>query len=142
MGGCHPGITAARKSGLDSINADVKQGTRRDAQWYSFGANKAHGLRRAKGDAKRAIEKILNDPEWSKVPQTEIAKHVGVNRSYVSQIQSHLVSTNKIERGPVEVTRNGTTYTQNTQNIGKRPDITATTNQTEKPDDAESPEEP
>lgn len=113
------------------IAAEVRQGSRRDAQWYSFGANKAHGLRRAKGDAKRAIEKILTDPEWSKVPQTKIAEHVGVNRSYVSQVQSHLVSTNKIDdRGPVHVERNGTTYTQNTEKIGRREGRTTTTTTT------------
>ena len=113
-------VTAAVRAGLNEIEADVHQGSRRDAQWHSFSANKSHGLRREKGDAKRAIEKILNDAEWAKVPQTKIAEHVGVSQGYVSQIQAHLISSNKIDRGPVEVNRNGKTYTQNTENIGKR----------------------
>lgn len=112
-------LAAHKAAKREEIKADVIQGTRRDAIWHSFGANKAHGLRRQKGDARRAIERILKDEEWSKVPQTKIAEHVGVNQSTVSRIQKDLMQTHKIDRGPVEVTRNGKTYTQNTENIGK-----------------------
>lgn len=132
-------VEAALKLERESIDAEVKQGTRRDAQWHSFGANKTHGLRRAKGDAKRAIEKILLDEEWAKTPQTKIAEHVGVSQPYVAEIKRHLISTYKIpERGPVEVTRNGTTYTQDTSNIGCRPQATEDPEDTESPEDSEA----
>ncbi|MCH8517494.1 MAG: hypothetical protein LAT68_14305 [Cyclobacteriaceae bacterium] len=113
-------IAAPRAAGKTDIDSDVVQGTRRDAQWYSFGANKAHGLRRNKGDAKRAIEKILNDSEWSRVPQSEIAGHVGVSAAYVSQVKS---SINNLIDKPAErtVTRGNTIYTQNTAKIGVSP---------------------
>jgi hypothetical protein len=38
-------VTAALQADLKEIAADVHQGTREDAQWYSFSANKANGLR-------------------------------------------------------------------------------------------------
>lgn len=113
-------IDAVKQVGWAEVDADVTQGTRRDAEWYSFGANKTHGLRRAKGDAKRAIEKILNDPEWSKVPQTKIAEHVGVSREYVNRVSRDIdTSCDRSHDSKRTVTRNGTTYTQNTTNIGK-----------------------
>lgn len=81
-------VRAATAAGSSRIAADIRQGTQRDARWHSFGANKAHGVRRSRGDARRAIEAILSDAEWERVPQAQIAAHVGVTASYVSQVKA------------------------------------------------------
>ena len=108
-------VLAAQGLRRETILADVLQGDRRDAQWYSFGANKTHGLQRKAGDKKRIIEAILNDPEWGTIPLTEIATHVGVSFQYVSQVKLSYNSS-KIR----DVTRNGRTFPMNTSNIGSR----------------------
>jgi hypothetical protein len=101
------------------VDVDVRQGTRRDAQWFSFGANKSHGKRRAPGDIRRAVIAILGDGEWKKEPQTKIAAHVGISQGYVSQIVSSLPGTSYNSNKMRVVERNGGRYEQNTANIGR-----------------------
>jgi len=115
-------IQAMHEAGFTYIMADIRQGTLRDAQWFSFGANKDHGLRRCKGDSKRAIEKILTDPEWSKIPQSQIAAHVGVSDAYVSQVKVTIKNLIVRSDGVTFTTKHGTTATMNTANIGKTRD--------------------
>ncbi len=113
-------VYAAKRNGFTALAAIVKQGTQRDAQWYSFGANRDHGKRRDRGDIKRAIEAILEDDQWRKISQSKIAEHVGCGQSYVSEVASHLIGTDKIsERPTTSATRNGKTYEMNTSAIGK-----------------------
>jgi uncharacterized ParB-like nuclease family protein len=80
----------AKKLKQTEITARVKNGSKRDALWLSFSANKDHGFRRQSGVAKRIIERILIDKVWSKKSLTAIAEHVGVTRVYVSQIKNEL----------------------------------------------------
>ena len=96
----------------------MKQGSLRDAQWFSFGANKAHGLRRTAGDKRRAIETILKDEEWSRKPQTAIAEHVGVVQSYISKIHSQLITSDKLPDRSIIDGKDGKTY--NTTKIGHK----------------------
>lgn len=83
-------VAVARKNGQRSIEANIKKGTHRDAIYASFAANKANAFPRQPGTAKGIVEKILQDKEWSKTPQTEIAQHVGVTHQFVSKIQAEL----------------------------------------------------
>ena len=41
-------VLAAEQARLRSILAEVRPGTREDAQWFALGANQQHGLRRTK----------------------------------------------------------------------------------------------
>ena len=47
-------VAAAKKIGLETIEADVKEGGRRDALLCAIGANDEHGLRRSIEDKRRA----------------------------------------------------------------------------------------
>lgn len=104
------------------IAADVRQGTRRDAVLFSVGANAQHGLRRTNADKRRAVETLLRDAEWGKWVDAEISRRTGVSAMSVGRYRAELISNNVID-APTErkAERNGTTYTQNTSNIGKRP---------------------
>src|SRR5690606_14555740 len=139
----HHRVLAARRTGDNAIVANVRQGTQRDAQWLSFGANKEHGKRRDRGDVRRALEAILTDEEWSKTPQTKIAKHIGTSQGYVSDVKSYLIANDKVDRSAVTVTdKRGRTYEMNTANIGgtyKSPNKPQSTSQPS-PDDAEADE--
>ena len=113
-------VEAAKSLGLVEIAADVRQGTLEDAKWYSYSANKLHGLRRSNEDKRRAVEAALAHPYASRHSGEEIARHCGVSNATISRYRN---SISYIVRDDEQrtVTRNGTTYTMDTANIGQRP---------------------
>ncbi len=78
---------AAEAVGLVEILADVRQGTQRDAILYSVGANGTHGQRRTNDDKRRAVLKLLNDPEWSGWSDREVARQCGVSQPFVTGLR-------------------------------------------------------
>lgn len=78
---------AHKKLGLVEIDADVRQGTRRDAILYSVGANESHGLRRTNEDKRRAVLTLLSDGEWVKWSDREIAKACAVSHVFVGKLR-------------------------------------------------------
>jgi hypothetical protein len=114
-------MAATEAAGREKINCDVRQGTRRDAVLHSVGANAAHGMRRTNEDKRRAVRVLLEDAEWSRKPDNEIAKLCGVSQPFVGKMRpppDPSYNGYKIER---TVERNGTIYTQNVSNIGGNP---------------------
>ena len=59
---------------------------------------------------------LLNDAEWVKWSDNEIARRCAVSQPFVSKIRP-TYNGFKIER---TVQRNGTVYQQNTENIGRK----------------------
>ena len=112
-------VEAAKSLGLIEIAADVRPGTLEDAKWYSYSANKLHGLRRSNEDKKRAVEAALAHPYASRHSGEEIARHCGVSPMTISRYR-HVISNNVRDDEQRTVTRNGTTYTMDTANIGQR----------------------
>lgn len=111
-------IFAAEIAGLRAIDADVRQGTQQDAQWYSYSANKTHGKRRSDEDKRRAVEAALAHPYHAQFSNRQIAEHIGVSAEYISRVTPSI--DRSIDRPAARtVTRNGKTYQQNTANIGK-----------------------
>lgn len=109
----HHRTISAKLAGKTTINADVKDGTRRDAILASAGANARHGLKRSNADKRRAALILLNDEDWSKWSDRAIAEMVGVSNRFVSNIRNEL----SVQRSQMElpdqtrtVTRNGKTY--------------------------------
>ena len=49
-------VQAALVAGRAEIAGEVHQGALEDAQWHSFGANKANGIRRDNRDKQRAVQ--------------------------------------------------------------------------------------
>lgn len=116
-------ISAARKAGLDSINAEVHQGTRRDAILYSVGANADHGLRRTNADKRRAVMALLNDDEWSQWSNVQIAKQCAVSDEFVRKLRHEISPPTVGSDGSTHrtyTTKHGTTATMRTENIAKR----------------------
>ena len=109
---------ATEQAGQQSIEADVRQGTQQDAQWYSYAANKSHGLRRSNEDKRRAVEAALRHPMAAALSDREIARHCGVDHKTVGAHRQKLSGEiPQIEQK--SVTRNGTTYEMSTAKIGK-----------------------
>jgi hypothetical protein len=103
----------------ETIDAEIRQGTRRDAVLYSVGTNATHGLRRTNADKRRAVETLLRDEEWSKWSNREIARQSGVDEGTVRNIRSTFTAEiPQLERH--YITKHGTEATMNTANIGQQ----------------------
>lgn len=116
--------------GALDIDAETITGTQRDAVLYSVGVNATHGLKRSNADKRKAVETLLNDPEWSKWSDREIARQCSVSNHLVANIRkyhlgefpdskSHLGESTEDKSNVRKVERNGKTYEQDTSNIGK-----------------------
>jgi hypothetical protein len=109
---------AVAATGRDEILADVRQGTQRDAILHSVGANSAHGLRRNSGDKRRAVLTLLQDDEWGKWSDREIARRCGVSRMTVARVKEGIVTvTSDSERA--YVTKHGTPAIMNVAAINR-----------------------
>ena len=100
--------------GLAEIEADVRQGTRRDAVLYSVGANADHGLRRTNEDKRRAVLTLLNDAEWQKWSDREIARKCGVSDFMVRSLRENRSDTRTY------TDRHGNVSVMDTSRIGQR----------------------
>lgn len=104
---------------------EVRQGTRRDAVLFSVGANATHGLPRTNADKRRAVTTLLNDPEWVKWSDREIARRCGVSHNFSSELRRSLSSDDSDKPEPrTYTTKHGSTATMATANIGSRPSAT------------------
>jgi len=110
---------AHRAAGAMEIACDVRPGTKRDAILFSVGANASHGLRRTNEDKRRAVMTLLNDAEWSKWSDNAIAKACAVSDKTVTAHRASIFGNSEDAPSVRKVERNGTTYEQNTANIGK-----------------------
>lgn len=84
---------AAKAAGLKTIYEKVTPGTQRDAILFSLSANATHGLRRTNADKRKAVQTLLDDPEWSSWSDREIARQCGVTHPFVSSLRNPKVVT-------------------------------------------------
>lgn len=116
-------VAAARQAEAETIAADVRQGTRRDALLFAVGANADHGLRRTNADKRRAVEILLADEEWAGWSDSEIARRCAVSQPFASKVRGEGASHNRFEMPTRRtVQRGGVVYQQNTAAIGRRPE--------------------
>jgi uncharacterized ParB-like nuclease family protein len=111
---------AHSRAGYGHIDAKVHQGTQADAQWFSFGANRAHdaaGLRRTNDDKRRAVLAALAHPKAEAMSNRLIAEHVGVSEFMVRNHRGEMEATAIISQVTPRLGRDGKTY--DTSNIGK-----------------------
>ena len=116
-------LYAREKLGEKSIDAEIKDGTRRDAILYSVRSNTAHGLRRTNEDKRRAVTILLSDAEWSQWSAREIARRCSVDEKLVRNIKKELSADKpqmlKYPRNK-KALRAGKEYSINTENIGRK----------------------
>ena len=89
------------QAGRTEIEAEVKNGTLRDAILYSLSANDSHGLRRTNADKRKSVMTLLEDDEWKQWSSSEIARACKVSHVFVIKLRKD----DKPE--VVKVTRNG-----------------------------------
>lgn len=109
-------VHAAKRVGLQTIPAAIRQGTRRDAVLFSVGVNRSHGFRRTNADKRRQVLILLEDPEWRQWSDSEIGKRCGVSQPFVSKLRAELASYNDYKMAEQrQVQRGDQTYTMNTR---------------------------
>lgn len=81
---------ANQKIGSPGMDCEVRNGSLRDAIFYSFEANKNHGMPFTNADKRRNVIRLLNDFEWEMMSQLEIAKKCGCSQTFVSKIKQEL----------------------------------------------------
>jgi hypothetical protein len=80
-------LKANEAVGNVSIAADVREGGRREALLFSLSANAEHGLQRTRADKRRSVEAALNDPEWARLSDRDLAKLCKVTHPFVGQVR-------------------------------------------------------
>lgn len=80
----------ARKKGYTDFQAEIRQGTQRDAVAYSLGANATHGKPRTNADKRRVVVRALSDREWSQLSDREIARMCAVTHPMVGKVRAEL----------------------------------------------------
>ena len=112
---------ANKRNECDCIQAEIHEGTKRDAILYSVGANVTHGLRRTNADKRKAVLTLLEDTEWAKWSDREIAKQCIVGNEMVSRTRRSLCdshSENRTSTPRTYTTKHGTVARMNTSSIG------------------------
>lgn len=80
-------LRGCKMAGHETIQANVQQGTQRDAILLSAGANASHGLPRSLDDRRRAVQMLLNDDEWRCKSSRWIAETARVNPHLVESMR-------------------------------------------------------
>jgi hypothetical protein len=83
-------VEANRKVEHTEIMAEIRAGTSRDAILHAVGSNAVHGLRRTQADKRRAVERLLKDPEWTRWSDRKIAKAARVDHKTVGSIRREM----------------------------------------------------
>lgn len=120
---------AHKQAGVEKIEADVREGTLRDAILYSVGANAEHGLKRTNQDRRKAVltlltnETVAVNEEGEPWSDREIAKRCKVSHPFASKIRSEAerltgnISSENERQRRAYTTRHGTKSTMNTSRI-------------------------
>lgn len=118
---------AHRRCGKTSLDADVNQGTLRDAVLHSLAANTDHGLRRTNADKRKAVvtmltnELVSTDEDGNPWSDSEVARRCAVSRDLVMRTRSSLAesASDKVARPRSYTSKHGTRAVMKTGNIGR-----------------------
>ncbi len=112
-------FAAAGKAFRDSIMAEVRSGTRRDAIVFSAGANQKFSIPRTPADIKKAIWLLLADPEWFTKNDSSISRHVGCTFPTVRKYRVEYCAVHRLAL-PSTLTRDdGLSFTCNYSGSGE-----------------------
>lgn len=119
---------AHRRCGRETIAADVRAGTLRDAVLHSLSANVEHGLRRTNADKRKAVLTMLTnklvatDDDGNPWSNREVARRCCVGPDLVARLRASLSENDSepSETARSYTTKHGTTAVMKTRNIGRR----------------------
>ena len=74
-------------AGITDIPVEIRLGTPRAAALFSVTANRLHGVRPTRSDRRRAIVRMLEDPEWARWSDQQIASLCGAPLDMVRDLR-------------------------------------------------------
>lgn len=92
-------FAAQQLLGHESLDVDLRKGTKRDAIFFACAANGSHGLRRTNADKRKAIVTLLSDATWAKRSDRWIAEKAGVSNNFVGDVRKQLSSDDSSQSG-------------------------------------------
>ncbi len=110
---------AAWSIGEKEIEILVKPGTKREAILESVSVNADHGLRRTNADKRKAVMTLLQDEEWAKWSDREIARRCKVDHKTVGKIRTSLTGEIPSDNPKYYKDKHGNINKMDTFNIGK-----------------------
>lgn len=114
-------LDAALQAEINEIDADIREGGLRDAVLYSVGANGQHGLRRTNEDKRAAVLTLLNDEEWAKWSDREIARRCAVHHTFVSKLRPASDTGDVASMGRTFIhPKTGSASVMKVENIGRK----------------------
>ena len=96
-------VYAAMSIDLTEIDADIQNGSKRDALKFALGGNDTHGLRRTNADKRNAVRVMLEDEEWSQLSNCQIAKMCHVGEALVRKMRPEICIDNSFRTIPAEL---------------------------------------
>lgn len=106
-------VAAACQNAQLTVLATIYQGTQKEAVLRACGANAKHGLRRTNADIRRAVERLLSDPEWASWSDREIARRCVCSHTLVARMRPEILTGN-VASERTYLTRHGTQATMKT----------------------------
>ncbi len=128
-------IEAIEQEGFLEAICEVQPGNFRDAIRLSCGANAKHGKPRSRKTKHNSVNRLLQDEEWSKWSNCEIARQCNVSESFVRSLRKKDPSLRLNE--VTSKNKHGVVSKMDTTNIGKN-----SCDQEEKPTSPEPSPEP
>jgi hypothetical protein len=74
-------------AGIPDIPVEIRLGTPRAAALFGVTANRLHGVRPSRSDRRRAIVRLLEDPEWARWSDQQIALLCGAPSDMVRDLR-------------------------------------------------------
>ena len=78
--------TAAQRAKRGSLPCEVIKGTERDAILDAMQDNAEHGVRLTPADKRKAVNRLLDDPEWGKLTQAKVAELANGSPRFVQML--------------------------------------------------------
>lgn len=111
---------ATKSNGVTTIEAEVRQGTLREAKLYARKANNKHGRPLSSNDIRHNLFDMFADEEYSTWSNNKIAKELDLSSMTVGRARvAYQEKTKKPPQSVSYVTKDGIQKTINTENIGK-----------------------
>jgi hypothetical protein len=110
-------IAATERAGIKQIVAEIRSGSREDAQWDSYSCNATHGLPRTTADVKIAVTRAPTHPNCAKLSNAQIAKHLGIPEPTFRRWRKSLSSSSDEDSVRI-ANRKGTLYPMRIWAIG------------------------
>lgn len=112
---------ATKSNGGTSIEAEVRQGTLRDAKMYAWKANNKQGRPLTSNDIRGILFAMFADEEYSAWSNNKIAKELDISSMTVGRVRVLYQEQSKQPKQPVSYTdKHGNKKTMKTDNIGKK----------------------